>query len=373
MKKVMFITGFAPSLINFRGDLIKTILAEGNDVIAVASDFDLKTETDLEAMNVKLIKVQSINRSKSIFSNLRTFFLILKAMFDYKPDYIIPYTAKSVIYGSLSGKLLGIDSFPLITGIGILHNRNNFLLAKILEKMYSIALSKSRLVFFQNNDDLKYFKENILNKRTQLKKINGSGVNIHKFPVLKNPKNISFLMTSRLIKEKGVTYYIDAARAIKKKYPKIIFYYAGGTNFSGVAVSNSDNKLENYLKLAIDDGVIENLGFVSDIKEAIKLASVFVLPSFYGEGLPRSSLESMSCGRAIITTNSVGCRDTVLDSRNGIIVPIKDLNALETAMQFMIDYPEKTLEMGQESRKIIEEKFDVEKVNNEILNTIKNI
>ena len=177
-------------------------------------------------------------------------------------------------------------------------------------------------------------------------------------------------MASRLIKEKGIIEYIDAARYIKKKYPFVSFLHAGSNNKE---LDLKESYINDYFFSAVNDNIIDNLEWLDDIKLALKRCSVFVLPSYYGEGLPRTSLEAMSCGRLIITTDSVGCRETVEEGINGFCIPIKDSKALIQKFEYLINNPNKIIDMGKKSREIIEKKFDVRIVNNQIISSIKKI
>lgn len=371
-KKLMLITGFGPSLINFRGDLINELIKNDYDVSVMASYFDEPTINLLKKNNIKIYSIKMHNSALGIFQNIVAIISILYILFKKKPDVIMPYTAKAVIFSSIVARVLKIPHIPIITGIGVLHSEgfSNSMIGKFIIFLYKISLKSCRVIFFQNKDDERFFKLNILPKTAKPLIINGSGVNISRFPVLDFPKEITFLMASRLMKEKGIMEYIDAARHLKKKYPFVSFMHAGSNNET---LDVKESYIKKHFISAVNDKIIDDLGWLEDIKYAIKKCSAFVLPSYYGEGLPRASLEAMSCGRLIITTDSVGCRETVEDGINGFCIPIKNTDALIKSFEILIKNTEKIEEMGKKSREIVEKKFDVRLVNKQIISSINKI
>lgn len=221
-------------------------------------------------------------------------------------------------------------------------------------------------LLFQNPDDMRMLKQKGLLWRRNYGVINGSGVNIDKYkfePLVKEP---NFLMISRLTGSKGVNEYIQAANQVKKHYPEAKFYLIGPMDDNDSTINMSE------LKKAVDNGTITMKGKVLDVRPYISKSRVFVLPSYYPEGIPRSILEAMAMGRPIITANSPGCKETVEDSRNGFLVPPRDCLALSEKMQWLIEHDKKTEQMGKESRKIAVEKFDINKINETILKVMSN-
>ena len=199
--------------------------------------------------------------------------------------------------------------------------------------------------------------------------VSGSGINLEKFRFKeKNATDkVSFLFIARLIKEKGVALYMDAARALKAKYPKTEFHLIGAPEISPSAIS------EDELKELHKEGVIVFHGRQTNIEEHLHEKDIFVLPSYYREGLPRTSLEACACGNPIITTDSVGCRESVKQGVNGFLIEPENLNALIESMEYFIIHPEKVNEMGKNSRKYAEERFDVNIINNDLINVINDV
>ena len=187
--------------------------------------------------------------------------------------------------------------------------------------------------------------------------VNGSGVDIDVFRSESFPSSPSFLLIARLIKDKGVYEYAKAARIIKQRHPEVKFRLVGFIDNNPSAISEQD------LNAWIEEGIIEFLGYLLDVRPAIADSSVYILPSFYPEGTPHSVLEAMAMGRAIITTDTPGCRETVENGENGFLIPAKDVSSLVDAIEQFILQPTKVELMGQASRQIAEQKYDVHKIN----------
>ena len=194
--------------------------------------------------------------------------------------------------------------------------------------------------------------------------LNGSGVNLEKFARQPFPETFGFLCVSRLIRDKGVMEYLSACRMVKKQQPDIRCLLVGPFDSNPSALK--PNELQPY----IDDGSIEYFGEQSDVRPYLAQCSVFVLPS-YREGIPKSVLEAMSCGKAILTTDAPGCRETVADGKNGYLVPVKDVKTLAEKMLFLYRNPGICEQMGNASRQIAEQRFDVRLVNQVILQTMR--
>jgi glycosyltransferase involved in cell wall biosynthesis len=220
------------------------------------------------------------------------------------------------------------------------------------------------MVIFQNPDDRLLFKRlDFLMDTQKTYLVNGSGVNLdhYYFSAPKQADQVSFLLIGRLIRSKGISEYAKAAEIIKKRHDNVSFRLLGSLTGSSDLVSKED------LGRWVSEGTVEYCGRADDVRPFIEMASVIVLPSFYGEGTPRSVLEAMSMGRPVITTDAPGCRETVEEGVNGFLVPVRDSKALAEAMERFIEKPELIKKMGRESRRIAEEKYDVRKVNQVIL------
>jgi glycosyltransferase involved in cell wall biosynthesis len=228
--------------------------------------------------------------------------------------------------------------------------------------MYALALSRTKVVFFQNSDDAVLFhKLGLLGTQNKVCVVNGSGVDIHQYafspiPLGRTGPATTFLLIARLLGDKGVREYIEAARRIKAHCPETVFRLVGWID------ENPDAIREQELNDWVSEGVVEYLGRLSDVRPAIADCTVYVLPS-YREGTPRTVLEAMAMGRPIITTDAPGCRETTVEGENGFLVPVKDVDKLAEVMLRFVHQPELASRMGARSRHIAEEKYDVNKVN----------
>ena len=250
----------------------------------------------------------------------------------------------------------------MITGAGFLFVSDSLKarVIKLLSKpLYKYGLNCASSVIFQNQDDLKEFKENGLIKVEKSYVINGSGVNMKQFVCTALPKQMTFLMISRFIYSKGVLEYFKAAERIKSIYPEVRFIIIGDIDGKADSLSYAE------VRYCLENGIVEQVSFTKDVPGYMQQTSVYVLPS-YREGTPRSVLEAMACGRPILTTDVPGCRNTVVEGKNGFLVPAKDVDALVDKMSWFITHQEALVPMGRASWELCEERFDVHKVNKAI-------
>lgn len=367
-KSIVFISSFPESLINFRLHLIKTFLANGFHVTAIAPH-DENTMAKLKSIGVDYV---SIELERNGYNPLKDFIYITRlylALKKIKPDYIFSYTIKPVIYGNLAAKASGVPHiFSMLTGTGYAFSNTTLkskLIGFIAQRLFRFSLRHSEVIFFQNKDNLHEFVAKKLISHTQKTAvINGSGVDINQFHVTALPHALSFLMIARLLGDKGVREYAAAAKQIKELYPEVTCFLVGWIDTNPNAIKQTE--LDEWIK----SGYVIYLGKLSDVREAINNCSVYVLPS-YAEGTPRTVLESMAMGRPVITTDVPGCRETVIENQNGFLIPPRDVDALVKSMRYFIDHPEKIMSMGQQSREIAEEKYDVNKVNDSILTAMQ--
>tara|TARA_Y100001980_G_C14509188_1_gene284696 strand:+ start:144 stop:926 length:783 start_codon:yes stop_codon:yes gene_type:complete len=253
----------------------------------------------------------------------------------------------------------------MVTGLGYSFTGKpkgmRLLIQFITKVLYKFAFRFSKAVFFQNKDDKQLFKKlRILKTNHRIVVINGSGVDLKYFSFEDLPNEISFLMLSRLVGDKGVREYVQAAKNIRLKFKSIKFYLAGWTDMNPDAITKKE--LDKWIR----EKTITFFEKVDDVRPLIKKCSVYVLPS-YREGLPRSVCEAMSMGRPIITTDAPGCRETTITNKNGYLVPVKSVEPLEIAMMNFIKKPDLCLKMGKFSRRLAEKKFDVNVINSIIL------
>ena len=285
-----------------------------------------------------------------------------------KPDMVLSYTIKPNIWAALAADWNKIPSIAMITGLGYTFTNTNKVLKQrivkhIAKKLYQVATKKNQLVIFQNPDDLHDFiNSGCLIDKSKAKLVNGSGVDTLHYRSTPLPDKPVFLMISRLLKAKGVQEYAEAAIKIKQENPEIRFLLVGYTE------NSPDDIQADQLAYWTDNG-LEFLGPASDVRPAISSCTVYVLPS-YREGTPRSVLEAMSMGRAIITTDAPGCRETTENNVNGFTVPVGDSNAVATAMRKFISQPSLASTMGAASLERVKTKYDVRAVNKTLMGHI---
>jgi glycosyltransferase involved in cell wall biosynthesis len=365
-KTVVIFGSYAPSLINFRGPLISAIVKRGHDVIATAPDMDAETEAALRKMGAEPYEIQFSNQSLNPFPAMGALLKLRKLLRDRRPDALITYTIKPVIVGALAAAAEGVPNVvSLITGIGYPFGAGNEMkrrAVRVVAKMlYRRALRRSKWVVFQNPDDEALFRRmGLVSSQQKVGRINGSGVDLDHFKVVPQPPALSFLMVSRLLKHKGLVELAAATKRLKAQYPEISVHLVGYIDSSPDAITRAE--LQELIACGIQFD-----GRMKDVRPAIRAASVSVLPSYYPEGTPRSLLEGMAMGRALITTDAPGCRETVRDQVNGLLVPARDVDALFKAMARFANEPELATKMGKESRKLAEEKFDVNRVNDDLI------
>jgi len=372
-KRILIIASFAKSLIWFRGDFIKHLIQNGYHVFTAApeyTDADLKALKIIEAVPIEFnLQRTGLNPFKDLKSISE-----LKSIIKYnKIDLVFPYTVKPVIYGSMAANSCKVPVISLITGLGYTFTGLSFkakILQRINEMLYKLSIRKNKVIVFQNTDDHQLFLDrNVISKQQKVAFVSGSGVNLNQFKFSEKnvTEHVSFLLVARLIEEKGIKLYLESAKILKSKYPKAEFHLIGSTGTTPSAISKDEiNELH-------DQGVIIFHGRQSRIEEHLHKRDVFVLPSYYREGLPRTTLEACACGNPIITTDSVGCREAVKEGINGFLIEPRNLEALINRMEYFITHPEKIKEMGINSRNYAEERFDVNIINNDLLQIIKSV
>ena len=353
----------AKSLINFRGDLVKSLSNKGLHMTLSSSKPDL---SDLDVFShLNNIEYQTIHLERNglyFYDDIKTLFDISSLIKRAKPSFILAYGIKLVIWGGLSARAAHVSFFALITGLGFAFQGDSFkrkFLTKMVTLLYKMALKNSKAVIFQNTDNRDVFVSKGIVELSKTHVVNGSGVDLEKYNVENLPRgDIKFLCISRLLGEKGLREYMEAAKIVKNKFSDVEFNLIGPEDSSPDAILlNEVNTWSDYINYK---------GSTDDVRPYIKDSHVYVLPSYH-EGLPRSTLEAMSMGRPVLTTNAVGCKETVEEGVNGFKAPVKSSEALAKKMIWFIENSDQIEKMGIESRKIAEDKFDVHKVNEEML------
>jgi glycosyltransferase involved in cell wall biosynthesis len=366
MAKIVVVGSLAESLVVFRGVLLQDMVKNGHEVIACAPRAPDFVRDELKKYGVAYQDIQLERTTMNIFNDLRSLAAFVRFLRAEKPDIVITYTIKPNIYGSFSALLAGVPVIGMmITGLGHpFSDKASRLLRFFSGFLYRLAITKKHVVFFQNPDDMAFFqRKGIVKKSNRLILINGSGVDLDQFPPKPLPEAVSFLLLARLLKEKGVREYAEAARKLKNKYPEVRFRLAGPFRENQFHITRQE--LDQWT----EEGCIEYLGQLEDVRKVLEETFVYVLPS-YREGTPRSVLEALSMSRPVITTDAPGCRETVVDGVNGFLVPPENAEALANAMERFILQPSMGQEMGAASRRLAEKKYDVHEVNRVILDSL---
>lgn len=365
--------GHAPSLINFRGPLIAEMVRRGWQVLAVAPDIDAETGAQLAALGARAKSMPLARTGMNPLRDLAYYRALVRLFRKERPNVLLAYTIKPVIWGLFAARAAGVPgTVALITGLGyaftdgVRSGLKRLLAVGAASALYRIALLSADRVLFQNPDDRDLFRSRgLIRDRGQITVVDGSGVDLDHYAPSRLPEEPVFLMIGRLLGAKGVREYAAAAVELKKRHPEARFQLAGWRD------PGPDTVTEGELDVWIEGGV-EYLGRLSDVRPAISAARVYVLPS-YREGTPRSVLEAMAMGRPIITTDAPGCRETVIDGVNGFLVPPRNALALEAAMERMIENPDLIAPMSVASLDLARRRYDVNRVNAQILSVLEGV
>ena len=341
------------NIMNFRSGLIRSLIADGHEVIAVSPADGF--ENEVVKLNCRHIDIEMENHGTSPISDFKLFLRYMKILRRERPDAYLGFTIKPNIYGSLACNLLDIPVINNISGLGTAFIRQN-MLTKIVGALYRNGLKRSKHVFFQNNNDRELFEEYKLVKHEITGLLPGSGIDLQKFvPVATGNANPCpvFLLVARVLWDKGVQEYVDAARTVKTECPGARFQLLGFLD-----PLNPNGVPEQTVQGWIDEGTIEYLGSSNDVRQQIKIADCIVLPS-YREGTPRTLLEAAAMGKPVIATDVPGCREVVDHASNGYLCKVCDAQSLaRSCNEFLsLDAKSKKL-MGEASRQLVEERFD---------------
>ncbi|MGM0534699.1 MAG: glycosyltransferase family 4 protein [Pseudomonadota bacterium] len=363
----LIIAGAPVSLINFRGHLIVDLIKHGLTVHAAAPGLSPGSEIHdkLTELGARGHDIHLDRTGMNPLGDVRSLIELVRLVRRIKPDYVLGYTIKPVIFGTLAAAMGRCPRrYALITGLGYSfldakESRRHRLVSAIVTRLYRRSLHHAQLVFFQNVDDQMLFRRlGLLNGTTPSVVVNGSGVDlVHYAPRHQPPARVTFLLIARLLVDKGIREYAEAAYRLKACYPDAEFQLVGALDSNPRSITLEE--LAQWEK----DGAITYLGKLADVRQVLATASVFVLPTYYREGVPRTILEALSMGLPVITTDTPGCRETVAEGENGFLVPPRDVERLAEAMQRFLATPELSASMGARARDVAVEKYDVHKVN----------
>ncbi|MGH6645902.1 glycosyltransferase family 4 protein [Aquabacterium sp.] len=355
--KVVVAVNSAWNILNFRAGLIKALVSAGYEVVAVAP-MDASAQ-HLPALGCRYVELPMDSQGLNPVVDALLLMRFVRLLRAERPCVYLGYTIKPNIYGSLAARFLGVRVINNIAGLGTVFLRDNWL-TKIARLLYWIGLSGSNKVFFQNSEDRAAFLEHGLVPSAKTDLLPGSGVDLKHFAVHPLPhggherRSIRFLLVARMIWEKGVGEFVEAARRLRQKWPDAEFCLLG---FLEVENPSAISRIQ--MDAWVEEGVVQYLGAVSDVRQALIDSDCVVLPSYYPEGVPRSLLEAAAMGRPIITTDSAGCRNVVTDGVTGYLTKVRDVDDLVEKMSKLIDIgPSARSEMGRCGRIKIEQAFD---------------
>lgn len=362
----------SPGILVFRKDLIQSLANAGHTVYAFAVDYTPASRQQVEALGAIPVDYSLSRTGMNPFRDLSDTWRLARQFKELSIDLVFSFFVKPSIYATLAARLAGVPRrYAMLEGLGFIHTptKNGFTLKKrvlqlVQGALVSVSYAFAHKVLFLNPDDPKDLCKTALLNQRKLHVLGPIGLNLDDYayvPVdLKKP--VSFIFIARLLSEKGIFEYIDAAKKVKASFPEASFLVLGGLdegNPSGISAS--------ALNAAIEEGIIQHPGHVDNVADYIADSHVFVLPSYYREGVPRSTQEAMAMGRAIITTDVPGCRETVEDGVNGFLVPPWHADMLAEKMRHFVDTPHDIEKMGMASFNMAQEKFDARKINETLL------
>lgn len=362
--KILVFSSLAFSLINFRGRLLETMRKAGHEVIAVAPDDDPKVLAKLDEIGVQFLKVEMARTGMNVLADVNTIRDYVKLLREERPDVVVAYTQKPIIYGGIACRFAGVPRFyALMSGLGYLFSdaaSKRRILKRVFCMLYRSGLKGAKSIFVFNSDDRPdMIAAGIVDQSARVVEVPGSGVDLDRFLHAPLPEwPLRFLMIGRLMRDKGVWEFAEAARQIASRHPQVRFSLIGRVERSNPTGLKEEDvarlKVETPLKI-IDE--------TDDVPAYLAQSHVFVLPTYYREGLPRTILEALAVGRAVIATDTPGCRDAITDGENGFLVAPRNANDLAQAMEKLIADRNLVKQMSERSRDLAETVYDVRKVN----------
>jgi glycosyltransferase involved in cell wall biosynthesis len=351
--KIAFVVNAAWNLKNFRWGLMKALQHQGHTILAIAPPDD--TVPFIESGGIAFHPIKMDGQTMNPVKDVLLFFRILRLYRTLRPDVVLHFTIKPDIYGAIAAGILRIPAINNITGLGNIFLKDG-LINRIVRMLYKKALSSTRMTFFQNPDDRALFLERGLVRAEKSGLLPGSGIDTEKFRPLEKKdirKAPIFLLIARMIREKGIQEYVDAALVVKNSYPKAEFRLVGGTG-----VKNPSAIPKRLIDMWHQQGRVSYLGCMDDIREVIREADCVVLPSYYREGVPRTLLEAASMAKPIITTDHPGCREAVEDGVTGFLCQVKSGEDLAAKMlRFLELTAEQRRKMGLRGREKMRRDF----------------
>ena len=356
-------------LYNFRKNTILAILANGQKVYAIAPEDGHSKK--LEELGCKFINISIDSGGTNPVNDFRTFYSFYKIYSSYDIDTVLNFTPKNNIYSTLAAKLARVKTINNIAGLGTLFI-NESVPSKIARYLYKYSQSKADFIFFQNEDDRALFNSHRIAQNVKSDRLPGSGADLSRFVVSPAPDDgvTRFLLIARMLFDKGISQYVESARALKKKYGESVEFRLLGF----LDVDNPSAVSKAQMNAWVSEGVVNYLGTSDSVETEIAQVDCMVLPSYYREGVPKSLIEAGAMGKPIVTTDNVGCRETVEDGYNGFICAPRSTESLILALEKIIKMSHsERLDFGLNSRNKIEKEFDEKIVINKYLLALESI
>ncbi|RNE78929.1 glycosyltransferase family 1 protein [Vibrio cholerae] len=364
--KLIMVANTSWSVFNFRHSLIKELLNCGVELYVIAPED--KFSAKLTEMGCQVLDLPMQAKGVNPIADLALMLRLLRHYREIKPDFIIHYTIKPNIYGSLAAKLAGIPSLAITTGLGYTFVNQN-VVSQVARQLYKFAFRYPKEVWFLNEDDRRAFLEHHLIEPDKAVLLHGEGVNLNHFVPSDKPQsdeNVRFLLIARMLRDKGVCEFVEAACQIRQRYPNAIFQLLGDCGVPNPSVIGRE-EIAQWEK----EGVVEYLGTTDDVRPIIAQADCLVLPS-YREGIPRTMIESAAMAKPLIVSDAPGCRDVVLDGQTGYLCEVKNAKALaQRCEQFLTLSDLEKQAMGKAGRSFMEAKFDEKWVIKQYFATLK--
>ena len=353
MKRVAIVYNTSHYIFAFKLNLVKELQNNGYSVIAIAP-YD-KYSDKFEDIGVEYHELKMDNKGSNPIKDLFIVFQLINLYRKVKPDFVLNFTIKPNLYSTVAASIFSIPVINNITGLGTVFINGGITL-KIVKLLYKFAFLFPKRVFFQNKDDMELFLSHKLVDVNRVALLPGSGVDLEKYKPISKEKNLDkivFLLIGRMIKDKGVGEYIEAAKIIKQKYSNVEFQLLGGVGVVNLSAITLEELQDNEQK-----GIVHYLGETDDIRTFIANSDVVVLPS-YREGMPRTLLEAAAMAKPVIATDVPGCKDAVGDGMNGYLCEVKNSNDLADKMEKMINLSDsERMAMGLAGRQKMEKEFD---------------
>jgi len=379
-KKIIIIGTTASNLYGFRKDFILSCLAQNYHVYAFVSEYTSEWLEKIKSLGVTLVTYKLSRGGLNPLADLGSTFQLIKKIKEIQPDIVFSYSTKPVIYATLAAYRTKVPYiYGMIEGLGspfTIHKHGLSLKAQFIRfvqiSLYRLAFPYLDKIIFLNREDPKdlVHRYNLPHKRNAIQVLGPIGLNLHDYAYTKwdDQKKLSFIFIARLIAEKGIFEYLEAAKIVKQKYPDITFKIIGGLD-----PENPTGLKQAQLDQLIETGIIEYAGFVQDVDQQIRQSAVFVLPSYYREGVPRSTQEAMAIGRPVITTDVPGCNQTVVNEVTGFLIPKWDVRALVNKMIYFIEHPEQVNKMGYQGFLYAKKNFNAVHINHRLLQILEMI